>query len=698
MYRSSSNPAHRLPVIPALAALLTVAAGAAPLPSLPGQIASPPSAQATAPATTSVDVMVVDRDGRPVDGLAPDTFTVTVDGRPRRVLWVRHVSRGPGAMVEASRRQAGRSETLAFAAEPGRTVLMVIDELSIQPGAERAAVQAAAMLVDRLGLDDRVAVLRVPVVRDAQMTLTTERPEVRAALRQVVGQAAHTAARPNDETSADLQSAGAVDPNRASADPSRTTVAQQERPPTEAPAVPKAGEEGPAPTGLIPSLQAVIAAMRSSPGRKVVVVFSAGVPPASAAGVDGVAVAAASSQAVVHVLGLAGARDDPDNPLDTAALDRLARSTGGTFSMLGRNPDKTLERVLPELSACYVLGLEQAAADLDGRRHALRVETSRQSATVRASAWLVAHPDAADVVPAPATPRRQAPDAEPGKPGVVYVGGEPAAGAAPSPEAAARDLELQRLLAKASDYVGGYQREYSMLVAEEHYVQRTRTEQQTLRSDLLLVRPPGLDTWVSFRDVFEVNGRPVRDREERLKRLFLDGSPEAQAQLGAIKDESRRLNIGFARNINVPLYALTFLEAANLVRCQFALSGTKDVAGVSATRVTFREEARPTLVRLDLTQDIAASGWFLIDPASGAVVGTMMQLSYPGNSAVIELTVRYERDSNLGLWVPAEMTEYTTSRGATSEKNLVLDARAEYSRFRRFQVTMETEAKIKKRP
>ena len=365
------------------------------------------------------------------------------------------------------------------------------------------------------------------------------------------------------------------------------------------------------------------------------------------------ALAAASAQAVVHAFGLAGGRDDPDNLLDTNPLDRLARATGGTFSMLGRNADRALERALPELSASYVLGLEPAPADADGRRHTLRIETSRPSATVRAPAWLVVRPDADDYVPPPEAARLAQLGAGPARAAVVDIGRGADAPDSARPESAARELEVQRLLARAADYVSGYQREYSMLVAEERYVQRTRTEQQTLRSDLLLVRPPGLDAWVSFRDVFEVNGRPVRDREDRLKRLFLDGSPEALAQLAAIKEESSRLNIGLVeRNINVPLFALKFLEGANLARCRFTLSGTKDVSGVAATRVAFREVAKPTLVRLDRSQDIAATGWFLVDPSSGAVVGTMLQLVFPSDGASIEFNVRYERDATWAFGCP----------------------------------------------
>jgi hypothetical protein len=206
---------RRLGAVFAFSALLIAGPGAAP------------------PAAMPVDVVVVDRDGKPVDGLGPDGFTAAVDGKPRRVLWVRHVSRGPGSVVEALRRQAGRTDTLSFAAEPARSLLVVIDELSIQPGAERAATQAAAALVDRLGLDDRVGVLRVPIPSDTQMTLTTERPEVRAAFRQVVGQAAAAGARPNPSAATERQAAGAVDPTRVTGDPERVTVA--ERPPTETP-------------------------------------------------------------------------------------------------------------------------------------------------------------------------------------------------------------------------------------------------------------------------------------------------------------------------------------------------------------------------------------------------------------------------------------------------------------------------------
>ena len=39
------------------------------------------------------------------------------------------------------------------------------------------------------------------------------------------------------------------------------------------------------------------------------------------------------------------------------------------------------------------------------------------------------------------------------------------------------------------------------------------------KSDYLLVKAPGGERWLPFRDVFEVDGKRVREREERLPRV-----------------------------------------------------------------------------------------------------------------------------------------------------------------------------------
>ena len=57
------------------------------------------------------------------------------------------------------------------------------------------------------------------------------------------------------------------------------------------------------------------------------------------------------------------------------------------------------------------------------------------------------------------------------------------------------------------------------------------TDTRVLRSDFLLVTFPGLNGRMSFRDVFEVDSRAVRDtsQADRLVRLFGDAPPDVCA-------------------------------------------------------------------------------------------------------------------------------------------------------------------------
>ena len=85
---------------------------------------------------------------------------------------------------------------------------------------------------------------------------------------------------------------------------------------------------------------------------------------------------------------------------------------------------------------------------------------------------------------------------------------------------------------------------------------------RTLRSDLMLVKPADADRYVELRDVFEVDGKPVRDRAGAARDAAARTRRPRGSQIGAIIEESARYNIGsIQRNINTPLMALMFLDA-----------------------------------------------------------------------------------------------------------------------------------------
>jgi len=248
------------------------------------------------------------------------------------------------------------------------------------------------------------------------------------------------------------------------------------------------------------------------------------------------------------------------------------------------------------------------------------------------------------------------------------------------------------LLSRISAYVAEFSRSFGSVVAEERYEQTIRpvpgsntTAVQrgsagpistTLVSDFLLVQLPG-EGWLPFRDVFERDGRQVRDREERLAKIFLSGSRTSLDQARAVMDESARYNIGnVQRNINVPTLVLTLLTDDHRGRFAFKVGKVDD----EGTVVEFRETTRPTFVRTTNDNDLPVNGRVWVDAETGVVRRT--ELHAVDTSVEAHITVTYQLDTGLGVWVPARMDErYKRGRDTVEVRGL-----ATYSRFRRFQV------------
>jgi hypothetical protein len=302
-----------------------------------------------------------------------------------------------------------------------------------------------------------------------------------------------------------------------------------------------------------------------------------------------------------------------------------------------------------------------------------------------------------------------------------------AASAVPS---RAQEPTLPTVLERAGAYVAAFERQLSGIVAEERYVQDVLTftkrrgcpadatyssivkcqgavlnpVRMELRSDLLLVRPAGAKSWTEFRDVFEADGVPVRDRTERLTKLFLDGSASDRDQVSRILDESSRFNIGeIKRNINTPLFALQILEAANRPRFKFtrvadSVPGTftRQNAPTAAFRVStevwvvqYEETRQGTLIRTTQLKDLPARGRFWIEPDSGRVL--MSELVARDRSVHATIDVSYQSDPLVGCLVPIEMREdYQDRRGSH------ITGAASYGRFRQFQVNVDETFLIKK--
>ena len=248
---------------------------------------------------------------------------------------------------------------------------------------------------------------------------------------------------------------------------------------------------------------------------------------------------------------------------------------------------------------------------------------------------------------------------------------------------------LDAVMARAGAYVEQYQRDFAMIVSEERYEQEARypappmsrtrdlSTRTTLRSDFLLVSNTA-GGWLPFRDVFEQDGLPVRDREERLSKLFLADAGSAVSQAGRIVEESARYNLGsLNRNINLPTLALIFLTDTYRGRFAFSDSGRDGAIRV----IEFQETGRPTYVSTTGGRDLPVSGRYWVDEASGRVERSELIAVDPA-ALDAKITVTYRADESAGLWVPAKMEELYKQQTDRSEIRGV----ATYSRFRRFQV------------
>ena len=269
--------------------------------------------------------------------------------------------------------------------------------------------------------------------------------------------------------------------------------------------------------------------------------------------------------------------------------------------------------------------------------------------------------------------------------------------------ASAQQPSLDLVLKRAAAYVENFRKQLSGITADETYTQQvvntTRfvdsiqtMPTRRLKSDLLLVKPANADRYVELRDTFEVDGSPVRNRQARLEQLLRD--PAAGDRIAAIIKESARYNIGsITRNINTPLMALQFLDAAYQPRMRFrhvdkptpVFGKNQDSAANEAPvfhvstemwTIEYREEQRKTLIRTPDGDDRHAHGRFWINPNDGSVLISELIIDGAGAGVTATVTVSYQSEPLMGFLVPVEMRESYVGRGER------ITGHAEYGKFR----------------
>lgn len=261
----------------------------------------------------------------------------------------------------------------------------------------------------------------------------------------------------------------------------------------------------------------------------------------------------------------------------------------------------------------------------------------------------------------------------------------PAGVPAPAAEEAPRKGRLEALVASVGAYVERFQTEMEAAVLDERYVQllrqpccresrnpgedpllawqdvRSKTApkgllaRRQLRSEVLLVRIAG-GMQVGYRDVYEVEGKTLQDRNERVRRLFLSGTEESTLELGRIAAESARFNLGrMLRTTNLPTLPLLYLAPAMHPRLYFSRGGEAEIDGAKTAILEFREDASPTLAASARGIDMPARGRAWVEPATGRI--RRIELRYVAGARRV-MNVWFGEDPRIGVLVPTRMWEW----------------------------------------
>jgi VWFA-related protein len=373
----------------------------------------------------TVDVSVVDSDGRPVEGLTPADFTIKIDGKVRKVE-AAEISK-PREDTTASQGRVPSDLNLAqTAAARPRHVLFVVDQLYIPPGSIKPLMISAARFLDRLAPRDEAGFIAFPV--GPHVDFTTDRNKVREAMTGMIGMALldriglmaigiGEARTVNDRERHLLAQAGPTGQPPALDERTPILLTLFER------NCPQNGSDRDNETckqqilaesseiaqrsrvdakASVRTLESIVKQMAPIEGSKSMILVSAALATEEQRDVDELIRLAAATRTSFNVLivdpleekkniGLNPynpARPQPNTELDdrrirNEGLEEVAADGRGAVYRISGNGEGVFTRLATELSASYVLGLESLPEDVGKDRRKVEVSVKRPGARIR---------------------------------------------------------------------------------------------------------------------------------------------------------------------------------------------------------------------------------------------------------------------------------------------------------------------------
>src|SRR5258706_3344592 len=353
----------------------------------------------------TVDIGAIDRNGQPVTDLHAPEFTVKIDGQVRRVVTADLVKYQytPNDGRQRPRPQKQESfETLYttnIAHPEGRMIMMAVDQMNIGPGAARPILDAAARFLDRLNPADRVAFVSYPepgVIID----FTGDRQRIRLAMEKVIGTQSRFVGRRN------IGLVEAIDIAQKGDDRRLLEVVNRECRGLLDMALDQCQRDIVDESNSIlwttrRDAEASLRGLRQwmqhlgeTEGQKTLILLSEGLVTDTPADLEDVVRTAMRGRISVNVLLMDVPRSDAtqgplpptfteDRELEIRGLNDMASLTRGSIFQVVGTADRAFDRLASEISAYYLLSVEEASSDRDGRNHRIDVSVRRSGVTLR---------------------------------------------------------------------------------------------------------------------------------------------------------------------------------------------------------------------------------------------------------------------------------------------------------------------------
>jgi VWFA-related protein len=370
----------------------------------------------------TVDVIVLDKAGKPVTNLTAVDFTIVAGKRPRRVASAEFV---PVKAAPAARRASGPGADAGVPAPTtntipltGRTFFFAVDVEEIRAGEGRVAFRHISAYLDKLGPDDRVGLVSLPYFTP-RVDLTTNRRVIKDTFGLIAGSS--TRYRENDMLPGEAEGIYQGDPEALRAyferrrlsfmTPSHQGTCGEPSnnppnpnvPPTMPPECTRIADRTldiyrRHTRQVLDSLGTLATAMAPIPGPKAIVLVSEGLLTDVQTHDDVVKFARACERAHVTLYsihldfplieGSAPGQSASSRLLDDhVGFDGMAEAAVAARGMAIRaiaTPDAALQQIDTELSGYYLLSFASDSNDRDGQRERIEVTVNRPGFDVRA--------------------------------------------------------------------------------------------------------------------------------------------------------------------------------------------------------------------------------------------------------------------------------------------------------------------------